>query len=331
MTTTDHARRAHDVAAGPRRLPPIAAAILCGLSLAGWCGDWHWLPDLFAHFRLPLVVAAAVGLVAAMVRGTIVTRRLLAVACLANAWPLLPYWLPPRATDSRRAAARERDPLSVVSVNVHGPNREVDRVVAYLRDRRADLVALVEVRPECAAALESLRDEYPHRVAHPRPDNFGLAVLSRRPLVEPRIEAFGGVTCPVMVVRVGADADGFLLVVVHPHPPIGPRDAAALRTQLAAVADFVAAAPLPCLVAGDFNATPWSAAFRDFVARSGLRDSALGHGVQPTWNARLGLPVLPIDHVLVPAGFRVLGRRVGPDVGSDHLPVEVELATSPGS
>lgn len=319
----------HEVAAGSRRLATGGAAILGGLSLAGWCGDWHWLPDLFAHFRLPLVVASAVGFVAAMVRGTLVMRLVLAVACLANAWPLLPYWLPPRAMDARKAAAPET--LSVVSLNVYGPNREVDRVVAYLRDRRADLVALVEVRPECAAALESLRDEYPHQIAHPRLDNFGLAVLSRRPLVEPRIEEFGGVTYPALVVRVGAAADGFLLVVVHPYPPIAPREAAALRTQLAAVADFVAAAPLPCVVAGDFNATPWSAAFRDVVARSGLRDSALGRGVQPTWNARLGLPVLPIDHVLVPAGFRVLGRRVGPYVGSDHLPVEVELATSPGS
>jgi endonuclease/exonuclease/phosphatase (EEP) superfamily protein YafD len=78
-------------------------------------------------------------------------------------------------------------------------------------------------------------------------------------------------------------------------------------------------------VAGDLNCTPWSAAFREFVARSGLRDSALGRGVQGSWNARTRLTRIPIDHILVPSGWAVVHRALGPDVGSDHFPVEVTL------
>ena len=82
---------------------------------------------------------------------------------------------------------------------------------------------------------------------------------------------------------------------------------------------------LPCPAGGDFNATPWCRAFRRLVSASGLVDTALGRGVQTTWNARYPAPRIPIDHVLVPPTAIVLRRQVGPDVGSDHFPVEAEF------
>ena len=98
-----------------------------------------------------------------------------------------------------------------------------------------------------------------------------------------------------------------------------------LVAHLAGVGDVAAASPTPCIVAGDFNATPWSLPFRTLVARSGLVDTALGRGVQATWNARYPAPRIPIDHILAPSGTRVVRRVVGPDIGSDHFPVEAEL------
>ena len=55
-------------------------------------------------------------------------------------------------------------------------------------------------------------------------------------------------------------------------------------------------------------ATPWSSAFRDITSRSGLTDSALGHGIQTTWNARSLVMRIPIDHVLIPKSIAVNRR-----------------------
>ena len=82
----------------------------------------------------------------------------------------------------------------------------------------------------------------------------------------------------------------------------------------------------PVIVAGDLNTTPWSHGFQRLIRPRGLRDSAVGHGVQTTWNARRWVPRIPIDHVVVSPEVRVVARRVGPDVGSDHLPIEATLA-----
>jgi endonuclease/exonuclease/phosphatase (EEP) superfamily protein YafD len=79
------------------------------------------------------------------------------------------------------------------------------------------------------------------------------------------------------------------------------------------------------LVMGDLNATPWSRPFRRLLRRSALCDSRAGFGVQASFPAASTLLRLPIDHLLASCGVGVRARRIGRDVGSDHLPVIVDV------
>lgn len=306
----------------------LPAVGLLAVTVAGWC-RWHWIPELAGHFSWYWLCGAAAGLLAAVFAGRWWTRVGLAVAVAVNAWPLLPYWLPadgPRLEGAARAAATEVPALtvSIISLNLLASNRDADRVVAYLRDRRADLVGLLEVDDFWAAATERLADLYPRRLVVPRNDNFGIALLSRLPLDAVHDVTFAAAV-PTIVADVRHAGGDFTFIATHPPSPVRG-DLSRLRdAQLRDIADFVATADRPCIVAGDFNATPWSAACREFAARSGLRDTAVGRGVQSTWNARLWLPRIPIDHVFAPPGTTVIRRAVGPDVGSDHLPVEADV------
>ena len=183
----------------------------------------------------------------------------------------------------------------------------------------------MEVDDRWEQALTELKDIYPHQFMQSRPDNFGIGLLSREPLAESRFVNAGGTHLPTIVARDERGDRAFVIVATHPLPPIGASNTRERDAQLRAVADTVKASPLPCVVVGDLNATPWSSAFRDLTARSGLRDSALGRGVQGSWNAKSPLIRIPIDHVLVPASVTVLSRAIGQHVGSDHFPVEVEF------
>jgi endonuclease/exonuclease/phosphatase (EEP) superfamily protein YafD len=308
----------------PRRLTGLDAVGLATLaaSLAGSCGRWHWLLDIAANFRWYWLVAAVVGLVACLRWRRPLAIGSLALAAAANGWELSPYWLPGPAP----AAISRREPLSIVSANVLWSNPEKARVRDWLGDRDADVVAILEMNEDWLTVIEPLLARYPHRVVRTRKDNFGIALFSKRPFLAVDVVEFGGVPLPSIVARIEWDGTPFTIVATHPPPPGGPALAAARDTALRGLAAFVAAAEDPCVVVGDLNATPWSAVFRDLIRMSGLRDSALGRGIQPTWNARFPAPRIPIDHILVPPGTVVLDRSVGPDLGSDHFPVAARLS-----
>jgi endonuclease/exonuclease/phosphatase (EEP) superfamily protein YafD len=303
-------------------LPLLAA------TFAGFCGDWNWVLDLASHFRWYYLLAAAVGLAVSCLRAGVGTRLVMAAVFAINAWTMLPYWLPAEGAVSP-AAAMAGSSVSVISLNVLRFNSDTGPAIDYLRVRAADVVAALEVNPEWAAALETLADEYPHRLIEPRPDNFGIAVLSRWPLLDPRLVDFGDTGYPSIVADVDRPEGRFRFIAVHPYPPYSRTSSEMLVRHLHAVAAAATRSSLPCLVAGDFNATPWSAGFRAFARGSGLRDTALGLGVQPTWNAHSLLVRIPIDHIFAPPTARVIRRVVGPNVGSDHFPVEAEVLLPP--
>lgn len=79
----------------------------------------------------------------------------------------------------------------------------------------------------------------------------------------------------------------------------------------------------PALLAGDLNATPWSATISKVMEAGGLhRTGPAGmswlHRRLPRWLLPLGLA---IDHVFAKGAVQVLSVETLDDVGSDHLPV----------
>jgi endonuclease/exonuclease/phosphatase family metal-dependent hydrolase len=101
------------------------------------------------------------------------------------------------------------------------------------------------------------------------------------------------------------------------------------RQQSAAVADWIAEGAGPLLVAGDFNTPPESTTFRDFWGRytDAFAEAGLGWG----YSYHMNRTALRIDHILAGPGWRCRACRVGPEVGSEHLPVIADLDWVGGS
>ena len=115
------------------------------------------------------------------------------------------------------------------------------------------------------------------------------------------------------------------MLVTHPPPPISARHYRARNAQLNDLTGILHAFDGPWIVAGDFNATPWSADYRRFEGQTGLRNVRRGFGLLPTWPSQLLALGIPIDHVLVSPDFAVTEAKTGPDIGSDHRPVIATL------
>ena len=116
------------------------------------------------------------------------------------------------------------------------------------------------------------------------------------------------------------------ILVTHPYPPVSGNTARLRNEQLAALGERVRALNGRTILAGDFNAAPYSPHFRDLLGAASLRDAARGFGLRGTWPAQLPGLRIRIDHVLATESVVAIDHRIGPDVGSDHLSVVVDLS-----
>jgi endonuclease/exonuclease/phosphatase (EEP) superfamily protein YafD len=289
------------------------------MTLAGSCGAWFWAFDLCAHFRWYYFVISLTWAIAIWKQARSFTMAGLCVSILWNGGLLLPYYVPAR----QLAVPADATSISLISLNVYTANPDKAAVLAYLRNRQPDLIVVMEVDQRWEQALDELKDVYPHRLIQSRTDNFGIGLLSKWPLQNERLVKLADTDLPNVVATIEREGRSFFLVATHPLPPLGAGYTRKRDAQLREVAKLASESSVPCVVAGDFNATPWSSAFRDFAKLSGLRDSALGRGIQGSWNAKSRLIRIPIDQVFTSKEVIVTRRVLGPSVGSDHFPVEV--------
>ena len=82
---------------------------------------------------------------------------------------------------------------------------------------------------------------------------------------------------------------------------------------------------IPMILVGDFNATPWTGAFRDLLDL-GLIDAQRGRGVAGSWPAGWGPFKIPIDHALHTPELTSTSFAFGASAGSDHRSLSVTLA-----
>jgi endonuclease/exonuclease/phosphatase (EEP) superfamily protein YafD len=275
-----------------------------------------WPCSLFEHFRVQYVLAGILLVAAASVFARRGWLDAIVIAVVIDACVIVPDL----GSDVRAVPAGS--PLRVLLLNVHTQSTTHEQVRRLIADEGADVVALLEVDRRWLAELAPALVGYPHRIEHPRSDNFGLALYARQP-VRGEVEALGS-EFPTLVAEL-ALARPLAFVLTHPIPPVGRAAGASNAAQLAAVGRRAHGLGTPVVLLGDFNATPWSVPFLKLRNATGFCDSRAGFGLHTTFPAASTLLRVPIDHVMVSCSIGVRDRRIGRDVGSDHLPVIVDL------
>jgi endonuclease/exonuclease/phosphatase (EEP) superfamily protein YafD len=305
------------------------ALLLAAAVLGGWVSvleldtstlrPLRWLgmaADILVHFQIVYAAILIVLIALALLRRRWRALLIAAAPAVALVFAFTPY-LP-----AARVGADRSGSLRVLTFNARYGNDDFTRAAAWLRGAEIDVVFLTELNAAGWRGLDDLRAQYPHQVRA----QFWSAILSRHPIVPVDMalpEASTGVAGRLCRERGGC----VLIVGLHLSRPLTSRLVAIQRRAFAAAVATLQRYPDDAhIVLGDFNMTPWTRRYRDFLARAALVDSAAGRLPRPTWGPRGWLRLLPIDHILHSAGLIVMDRRVGPDLGSDHLPIAVRFA-----
>ena len=255
--------------------------------------------------------------------------------------PLLGFNLPLGSSAALGGAT-----LRVITCNIEGGKHDSAALIALIRDASADVVALQEFPADLKLNLPPGWQLIQER---------GLAVLSRFPLQRCITTLVSNPPNPwpstclfhCVVKAPGGDLNFCslqlptprfdLLPLLDRHTLINPARKGQLLTGTAyrrrasqEVRASLAGLSGPTIIAGDFNMPVDSTIYRQVWKGYGNAFSRSGFGYGWTQRARskkLTTIGIRIDHILTSPGLEVRTCTVGPDVGSDHLPLiaDVEL------
>jgi endonuclease/exonuclease/phosphatase (EEP) superfamily protein YafD len=300
----------------------LVATILSTLSTV------HWFAELFSHFTPYYAVFA---LFCAFGLALLHSWRWAAVAIALLLWHSTPLVraLLPEDTPTKIATTRQ---FTVFHFNVGLHHESPQRIMSYLAQhaREIDVVVLLEASNHFDAELDEIESIFPHQIRYLLDSPFGIALLSKHMIdfgtvalqpspLHPHIEA---------TIKLPERDTPLALYAVHAPPPISSEMADARNAKLMHIARKAATqAKATPVVVGDFNLTPWSPYFLRFITQSGLRNARTPHHFGHTWpvifnNATFGIA---IDHSFAHPTLPLIKRTIGPDLGSDHLPVTVTL------
>jgi vancomycin resistance protein VanJ len=228
--------------------------------------------------------------------------------------------------------------LHVVTWNLEAGAAPASDVVNALLAQEADLVALQELRPDVAAALDNdptVAARFPFRLLYPDREVFGIGLLSRYPLEElARYDWPVGLSARV---DLGADGEAFVLNS-HPMPGELGRlgfDATRRDEELAAIRpriDALLARSARVLVMGDYNTTPEEPGYSGLAA--GLGDAHRSVGIGPGWTWRPGrlkpwqMGFVRIDYVFTGPGLSPVSSSEDCSYAGDHCLLRAAIGLS---
>jgi endonuclease/exonuclease/phosphatase (EEP) superfamily protein YafD len=301
----------------------VSRIVLGGIaigSVLGFCGQIGSWFDIFSEFRAVYILLLLI-LIAIFVwtkRPWLITGSLLLL--FVNGLTFIPFYF-----DGSHRSNSGRSQLRVLELNVFGKNnRQTEKALDLIKRSNPDLIGVSEVTGQWMLVFQKELKQYPYQVYEPR--YGGVALLSKLPLKNSSVKYFGKIKRPRITASTLIGGQNVQIIFAHPVIPLyrnGSRD-----EELKVLASEVKSAQSATILFGDLNATPWSHNFNKLVKDGGLIDSEKGFGFQPTWFAFLSpvLTLFPIDHCLVTDDFVVVDRCLLGSIGSDHFPLQVDLA-----
>ncbi len=294
-------------------------------AVIGWLSPWlSWPADMFAPFRLQY---AALFLTGGLVAAALRSPKTAAAAVVLFIWQaasLIPLMIDPGRGEPTG------ETLRLLHFNVLAYNTDYDAAGDWLAAQEADIIVLQETTPEWGAAMEAALSDWTLLDTDTvQPGTYGIMMFAGPDVEVVEARAVEFEWYPAIATTVRVDNQELLIYGVHTLIPVYPNALSKAKQQVDLAAEIVNAHDGPAVVVGDLNATRWSPVYRRLTDQVQLNDVADGGGLKGTWPNRLWFTGrIGIDHVLTSPGMCSFDRRLGPGLGSDHLPVVVDLTVA---
>lgn len=300
-----------------KRLVVLSWLAIIIIMVSQLLASFSWFAELFTHFTAH---AIPVFFITAIL--TKDYKRWLFCFCgvILSIWAVMPFSVfntnAVHILSSHKSIASKKPAIKIITANVNinhaQPTKKLNDLIAY----QPDVLVLIEAGGKWLSALQTLSKKYPYGCGHEENSPFALHVFSKQPLASCKVNF----TSNLPHIRAEIKNDGLTQIIhaIHPPPPINKSLASIRKKYLEFISLNIAEETSATLVTGDFNVTPYSPIFRDFIKQSQLQQTQ--HNASPTWFPFL----LPLDHALIKNTPKTTTHRVARN-GSDHNALLIQI------
>lgn len=292
-------------------------------TLTGFLSRYGLLFDRAAHFRMQYFFLQLVFVFLYII---LKYRKALFIAALVtaiNLTQILPLYIKPSPVNFSELKGLNR--ISILSINLRKDNKKYRKTAEYIKSINPDFLLLTEVNQEWYKALSDILKQYTCNKFLLREDCFGIGLFSKLESNRMIVKDYVGINLPTIVAEFNIKEEPLTLILVHTLPPANKYYYSLRNKHLANISFQRNHLSKNLVIMGDLNTTSWSFSFKNLLKKMDLKDSRKGFGLQNSWPTPFPLLQIAIDHCLVSKNIIVLEHKIGPNIGSDHYPVYVQL------
>ena len=236
---------------------------------------------------------------------------------------IFPWYTPPQ----QQIVDQKYESVRVLVFNVLHDNKRYQNAINLVKNRSVDIAAFLEATPPWDTELLAIKDVLPY---HFSAEKIQIEVYSRFPLNNPSIKRYGAYRGLVSF-QVSVNQSNFIFVATHAYPQLFFGDVGwqNRNQQLEqGLGSEFQKSNQPVIIGGDLNVTMWSPYYRSMIANSSLQNARQGFGILPTFSVyfpQIPWLAIPLDHFLVSEGVVVTNMETGRNIGSDHLPILMDV------
>lgn len=317
---------------GIRLMTFLCGAIIAGLLLLGRFPDWYWKWDQFAHFvpQYTILLLLAMG-VLLLLPGPRWSRILPAVILLP--FCVFSLVLMGEAEQNRSALQKVlpgRKIWRLLSMNAMIQYRARPDILELIRKTDPDLIVIGEFDFPLFQTLQELEKTYPFKQFFYTGEHVGGAIYSKYPALF-QMECRSALQMPIIIATLNHSGERFQLIGLRAPSPKTEFLYRLRNEMIHRAASAATSSGMPALITGDLNSVHTSGILRSVVDGRNLFFGT--SQLLCTWPAAFQKQYqlfggfspfrIPIDHVLVTAGVRMISAERASPIDSDHEPLLV--------
>jgi endonuclease/exonuclease/phosphatase (EEP) superfamily protein YafD len=294
------------------KAPNLLVAMLLLFSIAGYFGQYSSILDILSHFKFYYLLLSIIVFLLILPSGSKGWMITGIVVISLNLYELYPSFI--RVHPSQPYSRT----IKILQANVSSGNRHFDKLLELIEHENPDIISLQEIDIDRWKTMEFL-DDYPYSIMASRKRRFGISLFSKIELVDLAWKEWGRDRLPVILGKLKSQNSTVGILATH----LSPAESFKRRNQQLLTISRLMDKTSPMIIVGDLNISRWSPIYKKFIEKLHLKSSADGFGLLATWPSFF--PILPIDHCLVSKNIEVINIKTAGRIGSDHVPLIVEL------